>query len=279
MKNLNLLLLVILFVSCKEQPTSSKITEEDKSNKEIMVSEFQSIIDSAAVKGSILVYDLKEDTYFSNDFQWARGGHLPASTYKITNSIIALETGVVENDSTLFQWDGAPRRLKVWEQDLVFRDAFHFSCVPCYQEVARNIGSKRMNHYLKKLDYGAMQVDSTNIDMFWLQGESKISQFQQVNYLKRLYQSQLSISKRTDSIIKRMMVIEDKDDYKLSGKTGWSIRNGNNNGWFVGYLEAQNNTYFFAANVEPEQDFDMSLFPMIRKDIVFKAFQQMKLTK
>jgi len=55
---------------------------------------------------------------------------MPASTFKIVNSIIALETGVVENDSTMFKWNGEKRRLPIWEQDLTFRDAFHFSCVP-----------------------------------------------------------------------------------------------------------------------------------------------------
>lgn len=79
--------------------------------------------------------------------------------------------------------------------------------------------------------------------------------------------------------MKRMIVIEDTDDYKLSGKTGWSIRNGNNNGWFVGYVETQSKIYFFATNIEPKQQFDMNMFPMIRKDVTFKAFEQMKIIK
>ena len=136
-----------------------------------------------------------------------------------------------------------------------------------------------MNEFLEKLDYGDMKVDSSNIDLFWLEGESRISQFQQINFLKRLYQSELPISERTEKIIKRMIVIEEDDDYKLSGKTGWSIKNWNNNGWFVGYFETQYKTYFFATNVEPKQQFDMNLFPMIRKDVTFKALEQMKIIK
>lgn len=95
--------------------------------------------------------------------------NLPASTFKITNSIIALETGVVENDSTLLKWNGEKRRFKNWEQDLILRDAFHFSCVPCYQEIARKVGENKMNKFLKKLDYGNMKVDSSNLDLFWLE--------------------------------------------------------------------------------------------------------------
>ena len=279
MKIIYIVSILILFSSCTGKKTVSDKKEDKMTEPEIVVSEFQSIIDSADVKGSIVIYDLKDDKYYSNDFQWAKKGYLPASTFKITNSIIALETGIVENDSTILKWDGEKRRLKNWEQDLIFRDAFHFSCVPCYQEIARKVGAKRMSEYLDKLEYGNMKVDSNNIDLFWLEGESRISQFQQIDFLKRFYQSELPISELTELIMKRMMIIEDNDIYKISGKTGWSIRNENNNGWFVGYFETQNKTYFFATNIEPRQKFDMDMFPMIRKDVTFKAFEQMKIIK
>lgn len=243
----------------------------------IVKPEFQAIIDSENVEGSILIYDLGSDTYYSNNFEWAQKGNLPASTFKIANSIIALETNVVENDSTLFNWNGEKRRLSIWDQDLIFKDAFHLSCVPCYQEVARNIGAKRMNEYLEKLNYGNMKVDSTNIDIFWLTGESQINQFQQIDFLKRFYQSKLPISERTEMIMKRMMVIENSDEYILSGKTGWSIRNENNNGWFVGYIESRNNIYFFATNIEPDKQFNMNMFAMIRKDITYNALKEMRI--
>lgn len=278
MKKVYLCSVLILFFSCSGKNTSSEEDVGKVKAQEVVVPALQSIIDSADVKGSVLIYDLIADRFYSNDFQWANKGNLPASTFKIANSIIALETGAVENDSTVFKWDGEKRLLKNWEQDLLFRDAFHYSCVPCYQEVARKIGAKNMNYFLKKLAYGKMNVDSTNIDLFWLEGESRISQFQQIDFLKRLSQSELPISERTETIIKRMMIIENIDNYKLSGKTGWSIKNGINNGWFVGYIEYETRTYLFATNVEPKQEFDMNKFPMVRKVVTFKALEQMKRT-
>ena len=271
--------IIILFISCSGKKTPSDKKQVEVSEQEIIVSEFQSIIDSVNIIGAILIYDLQDDKYYSNDFEWVQKGNLPASTFKITNSIIAFETGVVENDSTLFEWNGEKRMLKNWEQDLIFKDAFHYSCVPCYQEVARLIGVKKMNGYIDKLEYGNMKVDSSNIDLFWLEGESRINQFQQIDFLKRFYQSELPISKRSEEIMKRMMVIEENDEYKISGKTGWSIRNGNNNGWFVGYIESRNKTHFFATNVEPKEQFDMDMFSMIRKDVTYKAFEQMRIKK
>jgi beta-lactamase class D len=272
-----LLAALVLLASCTENRPSSEKNEEIIPEREIIVSGFQSIIDSAMVSGAILIYDLEDDQYYSNDFNRCKKGNLPASTFKIPNSIIALETGVVENDSTIFKWNGEKRRVANWEQDLTFRDAFHFSCVPCYQEVARKIGLKNMTAYLEKLGYGNMKVDSASIDLFWLEGESQINQFQQIDFLKRLYQSELPISERTEAIIKRMMVIEENNDYKLSGKTGWSFRNGKDNGWFVGYIETRAKIYFFAVNIEPGQQFDLETFPMIRKELTFKAFEHLKI--
>lgn len=277
MKILYFLSVLVLLNACSEKKTSSDQKESDLKaiEQQIIVPAFQTIIDSADVRGSILIYELENNKYYSNDFEWSQNGYLPASTFKIPNSIIALETGVVENDSTLFRWNGESRSLSSWEQDLVFVDAFHFSCVPCYQEVARDIEVERMTEYLDNLEYGTMDVDSTNIDLFWLQGESRITQFQQIDFLKRFYRSELPISDRTEEIMKRMMIIEENDDYTLSGKTGWSIRNGNNNGWFVGYIKSRNKMYFFATNVEPKEQFDMDMFPLIRREVTYKAFQQM----
>lgn len=174
----------------------------------------------------------------------------------------------------MFLWDGEPRSLEIWNQDLSFHDAFHYSCVPCYQEIARAIGPERMNEHLKKLDYGKMLVDSSNIDTFWLEGESKITQFEQIDFLRRFYFEKTGISDRTNKIMKDLMVIEQDSSGTLSGKTGWVTRNGNNTGWFVGYyVEKDGNILFVATNIQPEEDFNMDMFPVIRKEISMKALK------
>jgi len=261
------ILIFITFLCCNCNRFEYKVKAE-----KIVIEEFLTILDSANVTGAILVFDPQKNVYYSNDFTWCETGHLPASTFKIPNSIIALETGVIESDSALIKWDGQARRLKVWEKDLLFSEAFHVSCVPCYQEIARKIGTMQMKEYLNKFDYGSMVVDSSNIDIFWLEGESKISQFGQIDFLYRFFNSKLPIALRTEHIMKHMMVIEENDTFRLSGKTGWSIRNGNNNGWFVGYLEKGQEVYFIATNIIPRVEFNMDLFPIIRKEISMKAF-------
>lgn len=277
MKTIPLLILLIFCFSCKQKSNTIREKEEEEVeviSKNILKPEFKAIIDSLNVTGAVLIYDLNKNTYYSNNFEWTKIGRLPASTFKIANSIIALETKVVENDSTLFKWNGEKRAYKNWEQDLILKNAFQYSCVPCYQEIAKKIGVKRMNEYLQKLQYGDMIVTSKNLDVFWLEGESKINQYQQIDFLKRLVKSELKISKRTEEIMKRISFIEENKGYKLYGKTGLSIRNGNYNGWFVGYIELQNNTYFFATNIEPKKNFNSNSFIKKRRDITLSAFRK-----
>ena len=262
---LNVILLVNLSANC-----------QTKKPKKIVKTEFGNILDSLKVKGAILIYDVKNKTYYSNDFSWAKTGIIPASTFKIPNSIIALETGIIKNDSAIFKWNGEKRRFKKWEEDLTFKKAFQVSCVPCYQEIARKVGVKRMKSYLKKLNYNGMVFDTLTIDNFWLQGKSKFSQMQQIDFLERLYFSKLPISKRTENIMKNIMQIEKTETYVLSGKTGWGMYNEMNNGWLVGYLETNNSVYFFATNVE-KQETNMDEFPIIRLNSTKEAFRKLKI--
>ncbi|MGB0839616.1 MAG: class D beta-lactamase [Chitinophagales bacterium] len=280
---------VLLFTQCqspakeavlsKEEILVNKNTKLQRESviKEMVQTSFQQLMDSAKLDGAILVFDPQKNTYHSNDFDWAKQGRLPASTFKIPNSLIALETGVVENDSTLFKWDGEKRYLKIWEQDMIFKEAFHRSCVPCYQDIARHVGVERMQEHLKAFDYGDMKVDSTNIDLFWLEGDAKISPMQQIDFLQRFYNTELPISPRTENMMKELMVIDEKEGYKLSGKTGWALGNEDkpDNGWFVGYVEKGREIYFFATNVSPKPDFDRKGFASIRAKITKAALKEL----
>ena len=140
---LNLILIVNLNANCQTKKLNSK---------EIIKTEFGNILDSLKVKGSILIYDVKNKIYYSNDFSWAKTGIIPASTFKIPNSIIALETGIIKSDTTVFKWNGEKRRFKKWEEDLTFKKAFQVSCVPCYQEIARKDWSQKNEIIFEKIE-------------------------------------------------------------------------------------------------------------------------------
>lgn len=238
----------------------------------IIKPEFQTIIESADIEGSILIYDLNKSVYYSNDFEWAKKARLPASTFKIPHSLMALELGIVENENTVFKWNGDKRYLEIWEQDLTFKQAFHYSCVPCYQEIAKKIGVGRMNDNLEKFNYGNNFIEEKNLDNFWLQGQFAISQFQQIDFLKRFQQAQLPISDTTFNILKNMMIVKSNETYTIRAKTGLSVRSKNYNGWYVGYVETSNNTFFFATNISPLTEYNKG-FNKLRKVITVKALE------
>ena len=75
------------------------------------------------------------------------------------------------------------------------------------------------------------------------------------------------------------MLIEENDTYKIYGKTGWSVSEGHDNGWFVGYIETQKKVYFFATNIEPKEHFDMAMFLSMRKEVTYRAFEKMGILK
>lgn len=274
-----LFLLLLFFNACITTPSEKNTTISTSistSPKKIITPLFQTLLDSTALTGVIVIFDPQKNEYYANNFELAEQGRLPASTFKIPNSIIALETGVVANDSIVFKWDGTDRYLAIWEQDLTFKEAFRFSCVPCYQEIAQKIDVDHMNTFLDKLDYGEITVDSNNLTNFWLQGNARISPLEQIDFLTRLYYNQLPISQRTKQIVQQVMLIEqNKIGVKLSGKTGWSIQGEQNNGWFVGYLEQPNGAvYFFATNITPTSNFNLAHFTWIRKTITMEALIQ-----
>ena len=239
----------------------------------IVEPKLQDLLDEANISGVMVLYDLNHMKMYSNDFQEASIARIPASTFKIPNTLIGLETGVIDPDSTVFVWDNQPRALKNWEQDLTLRDAFHYSCVPCYQEVARKIGVLSMNQYITQFDYGNMVIDSTSIDSFWLSEPSSISALEQIDFLVRFQMNQLGLSDKTNDSAQKIMIIEQQNGYTLRGKTGLSTADGMTVGWFVGFLESEKDLVFFATQVQPGPGLSREDFISSRVDVTRKALQ------
>lgn len=274
-----LIILPTLFIACSspvEVQTSDIISIDIEPPTRVLVDEIQTLIDSSNSKGAVLFYKTSNNTFFSNDFEWAEKGQLPASTFKVPNSIVALELGIIKNDSSMFYWDGEDRFQDRWERDMNFKEALQLSCVPCYQHLAREIGTNRMINTLDKIGYPGMVIDSTNIDLFWLQGDSKISSFEQIEFLRRFYNQELPISPNTFNSMKNMLLKEKNEEFSLSGKSGWSYTDGIDNCWFIGYIEEENEVYFFATNIEPSADADLNTYPQTRYDITINTFNLIK---
>lgn len=177
----------------------------------------------------------------------------PVSTFKILNALVALETGTIADDVSVLTWDGVKRglsngtELPAWNRDTNLRQAFKDSTVWFYQVLARKTGRDRMQQFLDKANYGNHQIGS-EIDRFWLDSSLKITPKQQIEFLQKLDRESLPFSKRSLALVKDIMILEKTPAYTLRGKTGWNFDT--NLGWFVGYLEQNDRTYFFATTID-----------------------------
>ena len=186
--------------------------------------------------------------------------YLPASTFKIVNSLIGIETGRIVNEKMVIKWDGLVRTFPNgdtavdWNKDLTMEEAFKVSALPYYQEVARRIGKDTMKFWLDSLKYGNHTIGA-EVDKFWIDNSLKITPDEELGVVKRLYFGQLPFQKRTQDIVKKVMLRESNANYKLSYKTGLGFReNGNELGWIVGWIEENNHPYFFVLNVEGDHN-------------------------
>jgi beta-lactamase class D len=201
----------------------------------------------------------------------AEAGFLPASTFKILNSLVSLETGVIGIDDTI-PWDGVDRGVTSWNQDQRMRDAFQRSTVWFYQELARRVGQDRMRDALVRGRYGNQDAGG-GIDQFWLTGNLRISALEQVAFLRRLKHRELGFSAAVMDEVEELLVLERCPDYTLRGKTGWVHSEGVHLGWLVGWVERGDAVHYYALNLES----DAEGFPMMaaRPAIVRSALREL----
>lgn len=202
-----------------------------------------------------------------NVSRFADSAYLPASTFKIVNSLIGLEIRKVIDSSSVLPWDGVVRRRAECNRDMSMGDAFRISCPPWYQELARQIGKDTMQHFLDTLGYGARYGRfelGNNLDTFWLDNSVKVTADEQLGLVKKLYFNQLPFTERSQSIVRSMMLFENTSNYQLYYKTGWGfLENGNQLAWLIGWIEENKHPYFFALQIEtPDQNADMGSIRM-----------------
>lgn len=179
----------------------------------------------------------------------------PFSTFKIPNTAIALETGVVPNLEDQLSFDRERYPVEDWwpqrwyAEPLTLPQAFRISAVPIYQEIARKVGAQRMQRYVDEFDYGNRDI-SSGIDSFWLAGSLEISALEQVEFLQQVYEGQTPALARNLDLIKTTMLVEEKDGYRLYAKTGAGyVGEQSALGWYVGFVENASGVHYFALNV------------------------------
>ncbi|HEX8251196.1 MAG TPA: penicillin-binding transpeptidase domain-containing protein [Pyrinomonadaceae bacterium] len=253
-KSLFLIVFILLLSLCAAAQSRSAEQPVPARNRQKLNAIFKDTV------GAFVLYDAKNNAYVR--YNEARCGERfsPKSTFKIPNSLIGLETGVIRDADFVIGWNREKyppqanwnqEPFSHWGKDQTLRTAFKYSVLWYYRELALKVGLTEMKSRVAAFNYGNKEISPGRVDNFWLDNSLKISADEQVEFLRAFYENRLPVARRSTEIVKDIMVFEKTPRYALSAKTGGGpIAEGKVIGWFVGYLEIKGNVYFFATNIE-----------------------------
>jgi beta-lactamase class D len=201
------------------------------------------------IEGAIVISSLRSKQSFIHNNLIANKKFPVASTFKILNTLIAIEENVVSGKETLFKWDGHIYDIPEWNHDQTLASAFKVSCVWCYQQIARQVGMEKYRSYLHQLGYGELH-EPFKETTFWLDGSLEISAIEQVNFLKKIYLRSLPFNTSAYETLREIMLVEETATFTIRAKSGWAGQLSPQTGWYVGYVETSKDVWFFATTIE-----------------------------
>lgn len=198
-------------------------------------------------EGTIVLRDVQSGETFVYNEERANTRLTPESTFKVPNALIGLQVKAVRDEYDVKRWDGVEREFETWNRDHTLGSAMRESAIWYYQDMAKNIGEQSMKQWLDRISYGNRDI-SGGIDRFWLDSSLKITPAEEAAFMEQLLEEELPFDRSVMKTVKRMMILDEGDDYTLYGKTGTRLSD-MGLGWFVGFLQKDGRSYVFACNV------------------------------
>jgi len=219
----------------------------DTSHKNINVIDLSSCFQG--YEGSFVLYDLAQDTWNIYDMDRAALRVSPDSTYKIYDALFGLEAGVITPEASAMEWNHELYSFQEWNADQTLKSAMSASVNWYFQEIDKQIGISGIDQYIREIRYGNENTKG-GLSSYWMESSLKISPIEQVELLRKLYENSLGFRTKNIDTVKDSILLSSSESGNLYGKTGTGCIDGKDvNGWFVGYVEAPDNTWFFAANI------------------------------
>lgn len=204
-------------------------------------------------EGSFVLYDLQKDTWKIHDIERATLRVAPNSTYKIYNALFGLENGIITPENSLIEWNGNTYPFEAWNADQTLSSAMSASVNWYFEYIDEQLGESSVQEYLHKIGYGNEDL-SSDFSSYWMESSLKISPIEQVELLTKLQNHNLGFTPENAKAVKNAIHISSSSFGDFYGKTGTGRVNGQDiNGWFIGFIENADNTYFFATNIQSEQ--------------------------
>jgi len=242
-----------------------------------------------APDAAFLLYEPGRDAWSACNPTRVDQRFLPASTFKVANALIGLETGAVSDENEVIAWDGVTRRVAAWNQDTDLASGMRNSTVWFYQAMARRIGAERMREGVSRLGYGNADIGPAGeVDHFWLNGALRISAREEVLFLDRLRRRALPLSERSQATVIRILERDRGDGWVLRGKTGAALpidpktgdvlqgeaskavlRGADPVGWFVGWIDrGGEGDAVFAFNLMLRSNADMPRREQLARELL-----------
>lgn len=218
--------------------------------------------------GSFVLYDSQAELWKVYQPQLAIQRFSPASTFKIYSALHGLEKGVISPEASSMKWDGTPCAFPQWEQDQTLDSAIRDSVNWYFQNMDQMLGRTEISSFLKKINYGNKQM-SKNLNLYWADGSLKISAVEQVELLQNFYTNAFGCSDENIQAVKDALRIGEFSGGTLYGKTGTIQRSNRDiSGWFVGFVETDDNVLYFAANIQGTDHADGSQAAAIARSVL-----------
>lgn len=200
-------------------------------------------------EGSFVLYDLKNDTWKIHNMNRAALRVAPNSTYKIYNALFGLEENIISPENSFMNWNGTQYPFEAWNIDQTLPSAMSASVNWYFHSIDEQLGEDSVQEYLRKIGYGNEDL-SNDFSSYWMESSLKISPIEQVELLTKLQNNSLEFAPENVEAVKDSIHIFSSSFGDFYGKTGTGRVNGQDiNGWFIGFVENADNTYFFATNI------------------------------
>ncbi|SDG31871.1 beta-lactamase class D [Pseudomonas benzenivorans] len=226
------------------------------------------LFEASGIDGTLLIESAKTGRRFVHNQTRARQAFTAASTFKVLNTLIALEERAIAGKDGVFTWDGTQYEIAEWNRDQTLEHAFKVSCVWCYQQLARRVGAEKYPTYIRQAGFGQLHQPFDGV-RFWLDGTLTISAEQQVAFLKRVAERQLPFKTSGYDTLRAIMLAEKTPSYRLYGKTGWAAGSTPQVGWYVGYVQTADDLWLFALNLDTRSTADLP----VRQQLVMQALR------
>ncbi len=213
----------------------------DKNITEVDLSEYFD-----GINGSFVLYDLNSDSFSVYNSEEASKRVSPDSTYKIYSALAALESGAISPEENTILWNGEKYPFEQWEKDQDLDSAMKNSVNWYFDRLNESCGKELQNIFTA---FGYGNCDMNGGKDFWMESSLKVSPMEQVEALKSLYLNENGYRHENVEAVKDSLEISPG----FYGKTGSGMVNGKEvNGWFIGFVETEDNVWFFALNMNDD---------------------------